>query len=221
MASAGNALDIVVYQDVLCARCHIALNRIEMLRIEFGDIVRWSFRPFPLRIEERPPTEEEIRRYLSDIRLAKRAFKGAPIVGDLWTGRDRPRSTVPAMVAIEAARLQGNRSMQMFSRALRRAAFEQGLNVTRTDILFEIASRLGLEMNRFEAVCKAPETRQLILDEQRFAAGRGVEVVPTLVLGNRWMISGLQSLREYRQRIVRCLKQSPAGASRVPSRVLH
>ncbi len=77
---------------------------------------------------------------------------------------------------------------------MQRAALEQGVNVARTDVVFELASRVGLSMNDFSAAFHSEETRRLILDEHRLAASRGVRGVPTLVIGGRWMICGLRDI---------------------------
>ena len=69
--------------------------------------------------------------------------------------------------------------------ALRRAALIDGVNITRPDVVFELADRVGLQMNRFAGL-GSPQTRRLIREEHRSAArSRGV---PS---GSRqWIIAG-------------------------------
>jgi predicted DsbA family dithiol-disulfide isomerase len=48
-------LQITVYQDVLCAWCYLADSRLEVLRQEFRNVVRFRVRPYPLRINDVHP----------------------------------------------------------------------------------------------------------------------------------------------------------------------
>ena len=97
---------------------------------------------------------------------------------------------------------------------MQRAALEQGVNVTRTDVVFELASRVGLAMNHFSAAYHSEETRKLILDEHPLASSRGVRGVPTLVIAGRWMVCGLRDVAEYREHILTCMGKLRGAAAR-------
>ena len=49
------ALELVLYHDVLCSWCYVADARLEYLRDEYGPLVRWRLRPYPLRPENQLP----------------------------------------------------------------------------------------------------------------------------------------------------------------------
>jgi predicted DsbA family dithiol-disulfide isomerase len=216
-------LQITVYQDVLCSWCYLADLRLEPLRKEFSDAVRWRVRPYPLRIVDTRPTEKELRGLSEEIRRAKEEPDPAArlLTTDLWLGGDPPRSSLPGLAALEAARLQGPQARTFMARAMQRAALEQGVNVSRTDVVFELASRVGLAMNDFSAAYHSEETRRLILDEHRLAASRGVRGVPTLVIGGRWMICGLRDASEYREHILTCMGKLAAPRSGSSERIVH
>lgn len=217
-------LQITVYQDVLCAWCYLADSRLDALRQEFGDAVRWTVRPYPLRIQETPPTERELRGFAEEVERAQREADplARHLSTDLWLGGDPPRTSVTALSALEAARLQGPQARAFLARAMQRAALEQGVNVSRTDVVFELASRVGLAMNDFAAAYHSEETRKLILNEHKLAAGRGVKGVPTLVIGGRWMVCGLRELSEYREHILTCMgKLATAPRSGATERIVH
>lgn len=200
-------LQITVYQDVLCAWCYIADMRLETLRHEFGDAVRWRVRPYPLRVQDTRPTERELRGLSEEVKRASNEPEPVArlLTTDLWLGGDPPRSSLPGLAALEAARLQGPQARAFMAKAMQRAALEQGVNVSRTDVVFELASRVGLAMNDFSAAFHSEETRRLILDEHRLAASRGVRGVPTVIIGGRWMICGLREVAEYREHILACM----------------
>jgi predicted DsbA family dithiol-disulfide isomerase len=104
---------------------------------------------------------------------------------------------------------------------MQQAALEQGVNVTRTDVIFELASRVGLDMSPFSAAYHSDNTRKLILDEHELAASRGVRGVPTLVIAGRWMVCGLRDVSEYREHILTCLGKLHAPRSGSPERMVH
>jgi predicted DsbA family dithiol-disulfide isomerase len=217
-------LQITVYQDVLCAWCYLADLRLEVLRKEFGEAVRWRVRPYPLRVQDTLPTEKELRGLSEEVQRAKEEPEPVArlLTPDLWLGGDPPRSSIPGLAALEAARLQGSQARTFMARAMQRAALEQGVNVARTDVVFELASRVGLAMNDFSAAYHSEETRRLILDEHRLAAGRGVRGVPTLVIAGRWMVCGLRDLSEYREHILTCMGKLAAPRSGGSSeRIVH
>lgn len=212
---------IVVYQDVLCAWSYVAESRLENLRREFGDAIRWRFRPFPLRLKESAPHPREQREWVRDIERARAEPEGANLSTDLWLGGDLPRSSLPALAALEAAALQGNEARHQLTRAMRRAALEQGLNVTRPDIAMELAWSIGLDMDRFVPAMKSDQTKRLILQERSLATSRGVSGVPALVIGGRWLLSGLRDVGEYRDHIRACMQRRDHGGESPSGHAVH
>lgn len=220
MTRSRKPLEIIVYQDVLCAWCYVAQNRLETVRREFGNALRWSTRPYALRIKEALPSQKELHDWLSEVERARREPEGQRLSNELWRSSDPPHSSLPALAALEAAALQGHDARDALARSMQRAALELGLNVARPDIALELACSVGLDMNRFVPAWRSQQTRKLILKEHRSATRRGVKGVPTLVLGGRWMLSGLRELTEYREQILTCLDkherdESPAGGTTI------
>ncbi|HEX8439847.1 DsbA family oxidoreductase [Archangium sp.] len=216
-------LQITVYQDVLCAWCYLADVRLESLKQEFGDLIRWRVRPYPLRLNDKRPTDKELRGLTEEVRRAQQEPEPLArlLSTELWQGGDAPRSSIPALAALEAARLQSPTARSHLARAMQRAALEQGVNVTRTDVIFELANRVGLDMGPFSAAFHSEDTRKLILDEHQLAASRGVRGVPTLVIGGRWMVCGLREVAEYREHIVTCLGKLYTPRPGSSERVVH
>jgi predicted DsbA family dithiol-disulfide isomerase len=223
MKPLSKPLQITVYQDVLCSWCYLADLRLDSLKQEFGDIVRWRVRPYPLRLHDKRPTEKELRGLTEEVRRAQQEQEPAAklLSTELWQGGDAPRSSIPALAALEAARLQSPTARAYLARAMQRAALEQGVNVTRTDVIFELANRVGLDMGPFSAAYHSEDTRKLILDEHQLAASRGVRGVPTLVIAGRWMVCGLREVSEYREHILTCLGKLHSPRSGSSERMVH
>ena len=223
MKPLSKPLQITVYQDVLCSWCYLADLRLESLKHEFGDILRWRVRPYPLRLQDKRPTEKELRGLTEEVRRAQQEPEPVAklLSTELWQGGDAPRSSIPALAALEAARLQGPTARAHLARAMQRTALEQGVNVTRTDVIFELANRVGLDMGPFSAAYNSEDTRKLILDEHQLAANRGVRGVPTLVIAGRWMVCGLREVSEYREHILTCLGKLHSPRSGSSERMVH
>jgi len=214
-------MQILVYQDVLCAWCFIAEQRLLLVQRELGDLLRWKVMPFPLRLHESPPTARERAGWVKDLVRARKEPEGSSLSPDLWTAGDPPGSSLPPLAALEAARLQGSGARSALASALRGAALEQGVNVTRPDVVYELAATVGLEMNRFSAAFQSAETRRLILEGRRMARERGVKGVPTVVIGGRWMLCGLREVAEYRDHILACLHKVECGRAAGADHTLH
>ena len=220
MTGAGKPLQVFVHHDVLCVWSYIADLRLDAIRKELAELVRFRFCPFASRAGDGPLLEQELEQARRNVESARQEQEGKRLSVELWRGSDPPRSSLPALVALEAARLQGADAHHALLRAMQVAALEEGINVTRVDVAFELAGRVGLQMDRFAAAYGSPETKRLVIEEQRLAASRGVTETPSLAIGGRWLVSGLHERAEYQRKILDCLAKTPAHARAAP-RSLH
>ncbi|MFL5318036.1 MAG: DsbA family protein [Myxococcaceae bacterium] len=221
MHRAGPLLDICVYEDVLCPWCFVLGSRLSLLKEELGEWAKWRTRPYPLWLKDAAMAEKDVRAALEEVKRAKAEPEGRALSTELWTSVQPPRSSVPALVALEAAKLQGEVKQRDFAKLLQHAALMQGVDVTRPDAALELAAKAGLDMNRFTPAYQSEELKKLVLEEHRLAKGRGVKGVPTLVVNGRWMISGLRDVSEYRELLLTCLKKASEGKRGGSERILH
>lgn len=221
MNRAGPLLDICIYQDVLCPWCFVLDARLSVLKEELGAWARWRTRPFPLWLKEAAMAEKDVRAAMEEVQRAKAEPEGRALTTELWNSIAPPRTSVPALVALEAAKLQGEVKQRDLAKLMQQAALMQGVDVTRSDAALELATRAGLDMNRFTPAFKSEDLRKLVLEEHRLAKGRGVKGVPTLVVNGRWMISGLRDLAEYRDLLLTCLKKASDARGKKGEPVLH
>jgi predicted DsbA family dithiol-disulfide isomerase len=211
-------LEVVLYHDVLCSWCYLADRRLAVLRAAYGDALRFSYRAYAIRPEAEAPSSRDLRLLARHYRRAAREPDGAGIVPEIWLAGDPPKSTLPPLVALEAARLQGVHKRDALLEALREAAFHRGINVTRRDVLIEIAERVGLRTDGFVTALEAAATEQAVRAEHAEAVGRGVRGVPALAVGGDVLITGARPLAEYRALFEKQLGRSDATA---PERLLH
>ena len=212
------ALELTLYHDVLCSWCYVADARLDQLRDEYGPMVRWRFRPYPLRPENQLPDKKQRAVLARHFRRVAREQEGKGVKADLWTGQDPPSSSLPPLIALEAALAQGPVMQRALLKALRRKAFVEGLNVARRDVQLEVAAQEGLDVSRFLERLDDPRLLQEVNDSVEEAEAIGIKGVPALVIGGEWLMQGCRDLSDYRQVIDKYLRERVAAA---PVRLVH
>jgi predicted DsbA family dithiol-disulfide isomerase len=212
------ALELVLYHDVLCSWCYVADARLDFLRDEYGPLVSWSLRPYPLRPENQLPDKKQRSVLARHFRRVAREREGKDIKADLWTGADPPASSLPPLVALEAALPQGPLLQRRLLKAMRRAAFALGINVARRDVQLELAGQVGLDVAGLAEMLDDPRLEQDVTDSVEEAESLGIKGVPALVIGGEWLMQGCRDLAEYRQVIDKYLRERVAAAQ---VRVVH
>lgn len=207
-----------LFHDVLCAWCAVAVERLFALERDFGDLVSLSLRPYPLRPSEGLLPKPEATKITRNLRRAAREPEGGGMVADLWQSEDRPLSSTPPLIAVEAALLQGQEAQRAFLRKMHEAGLRGGINVARRDVLLEIASAVDLDMRRFTEALDSPATARAVQLSHRDAIARGVRAVPALSVGEEWMLTGLRPLAQYREVVRGWMQQHHAHPL---ARVIH
>ena len=214
----AGAVELVLYHDVLCSWCYVADARLDFLRDEYGPAIRWRFRPYALRPDNQLPDKKQRAVLARNFRRVAKEHEGLGVKPDLWTGQDPPASSTPPLVALEAALPQGEHLQRELLRGMRRAAFVDGINVARRDVQLELASKAGLDLNRFIDRLDSPESAQAVAAASPEAEALGIKGVPALVIGGEWLMQGCRELGEYRHVIDKYLRERAMGS---PIRMLH
>lgn len=210
------SIEVVFFHDVLCAWSYLADARLDVLRAELGEQVRWSYRGYPLRPDEQALDKKERQQLARQLRRVAKEPEGKGVVADLWTGSDAPVSSLPPLIALEAARLQGPEQHDALLAALARAAFLRGMNITRRDVLLEVAGALGLDETRFLRDLDDPRSFDRLQEGVGDAESLGIRGVPAVIIGDEWMMQGCREVQEYRGVLEKYLaERSPVAALRV------
>jgi len=205
-------LELVLYHDVLCSWCYVADARFEYLRDEYGPLVRFRLRPYPLRPDTQIPDKKQRAVLERHFRRVAKEPEGSLVKPDLWTGRDPPASSIPALAALEAALSQGPGLQRELLVAMRRAAFHEGINVARRDVQVELAAQVGLDTSRFLDQLDNPRIEQEVVLAVEEAEALGIRGVPALVIGGEWLMQGCRDLAEYRHVIDKYLSERVANS---------
>lgn len=212
-------IELILHHDVLCGWSWLADKRLRLLQEEMPGLLKIEYRPFPLRVEEMVPSERERKAEIRALRKVAREQDGKGIVADLWKSNDPPRSSLPPLIAMEAARIVGGiAARDRMLHAMRRAALCAGLNISRDDVLLELAEQCRLDVGRFSTALRNSGTKRLVTDPWEDAASHGIEATPAVVVGGEWLLTGARSVDEYREAVERFVEKRGLY---VPARVVH
>jgi predicted DsbA family dithiol-disulfide isomerase len=213
-----SAVEVTLYHDVFCAWSYIADQRLQALQDEYGAEVRFSWRPFPLRPEAIAADKRERGLFARHFRRAAREPEGKGVVPDLWTGNDPPSSSLPPLIALEAARRESPEKQRELLLSMRRAVFLRGVNVARLDVQLELAESVGLDTASLLLRLEHPSASLAVAESVREAEAMGIHGVPALVIGDEWLMQGCREVSEYREVINKYLREKSGGA---PLHVVH
>lgn len=155
---------VEVFADVACPFTHVGLERFVAYRREQG-------RTEPLLAVRAWPLELVNGQAHSGRSLTPKVEAlCASVAPDLFAGFDEdgfPTTTLPAMTAVSAAYRQGLEVGEQFSLGVRRALFEEGLDVSDENVLRDLRQAYGVP-----PTCQA--NRTAVLDDLAAGKGRGV-----------------------------------------------
>ncbi len=137
---------------------------------------------------------------------------------NLWTGNDPPSSSLPPLIALEAARRESPEKQRELLLAMRRAVFLRGVNVARLDVQLELAESVGLDTASLLLRLEHPSAALAVAESVREAEAMGIHGVPALVIGDEWLMQGCREVSEYREVINKYLREKSGGA---PLHVVH
>lgn len=198
-------LTIDIFSDVVCPWCFIGKRHLEAALTAWRDKhpdrdmpqVRWH--PFQLNPDMpaggMPRSEYTARKFGGPERAkeiyARVAAAGARAGIQFDFGRIAVQpNTIDAHRLIQRA---GENGIQdAMAEALFDGYFLQGADLTRKEMLAEIAQRAGLDHDRMLDYLDSDEDRELIEREDHRARALGVEGVPFFIFDQRYAISGAQ-----------------------------
>jgi len=200
-------LDIAFVSDVACPWCAIGLASFEqaLARLQGEVDVTLHFEPFELNPDMGPEGVETVpylmRKYgrtAEQVRetQAKIRERGAA-VGFAFGERRHVWNTFDAHRMLHWAGQEG-RGLEL-KRALLRAYHAEGRNPGAADVLVELAGTVGLDPARAKAIAEGNEFAAEVRERERFWRERGVNAVPTVVVGDRYVIEGAQPPEAFEQ----------------------
>ena len=210
-------LRIDFVSDVVCPWCAIGLASLEqaLQRLQGEVAAEVHFQPFELN-PHMPAAGEGIgehlqRKYgLSEAQLAENQERirqrGAELgfVFDM-DARSRIVNTFDAHRLLHWAGGEGRQAA--LKRALLRAYFTEGRDVSDRDVLVDIATGVGLDAERAKGILASDEFAAEVREAEQFFLRNGITGVPAVIIEQRHLVSGGQPVEVFE----RALRQIAAA----------
>jgi predicted DsbA family dithiol-disulfide isomerase len=189
---------IPVYFDYASTLCYIAWKIVSELEGELDFEALWKGVPISLRdFKARAGREIGSREYQKVIMTAaETGIQVAP-----------PQSWINSDEALMGAELA--REAQVFPRyhaAVFRGAFEDGLDISRREVIAEIAERAGMNRDRFINDLQSERMASRLSENKREADNLSALGYPTFVLGE-FPLTGIQPIETMRLLFSRYIRQ--------------
>lgn len=195
-------LRIDFVSDVVCPWCAIGLASLEQALAKIGDEIATQihFQPFELNAQLGPEGEDVVEHLQKKYGLSAEQVadnqenireRGAALgfVFD-WQRRQRTWNTFDAHRLLHWAALEG-KQLEL-KRALLKANFTEGRNVSDIDTLVDVAVSVGLPEEAARAVLLEGQYADEVRAAEQFFQRNGISSVPAIIINQRHLISGGQ-----------------------------
>ena len=212
-------IKIDVVSDVVCPWCYIGKRRLEKAIDQLaGQVdVELEFHPFELN-PDMPKEGRNQKQHLANKfggeeryrEITSHVTKVASEEG-LHFNFDRQEispNTRDAHRIIRYAKEEGKQSA--VKEAFLKAYFEDGIDLSKTENLIDIAAKAGLEATKVSSLLASDEGRVEIEMEQRTNRQRGITGVPYFIINNKYGLSGAQPSEVFHKALLDIAKEPVA-----------
>ena len=210
------SIDIQFVSDVMCPWCVIGLGNLNKAIASLEDVaVDLTFRPFELNpsmvnegqnlgehlAEKYGVTPEQSKQNRQMIQT-----RGQEVNFD-FNFRDDSRmwNSFDAHRLLHWAEIEGRQ--ETLKKALFKAHFTDNLNVSDHAVLAEIADSVGLDKEMAKGVLASDEFAEEVRQQEQLWQRSGITSVPTVIINNKYAISGGQPAEVFLQALKEVLEQ--------------
>ncbi len=212
-------VQIDIVSDVMCPWCIVGFRQLEqaLSLTGLGAQVRWH--PFELN-PDLPAEGQNLREHLSEKYGAtpeQSAQNRAQLVqigeslGIAFNFSEDSR-IVNTFAAHQMLDWAGTKGLQHpLKLALFDAHFRDQCDVSDADVLTEAAASVGLDKAEARAVLNSGSHANSVREKQEFWTSRGISGVPSVVFGERYLLTGAQGAQTYAQMLQRTRDEDAAA----------
>ena len=174
---------LIYFSDPMCSWCYGFSPVVDEIRRTFGRALPIRVVMGGLRPGTTTPMTEEAKLEVGDHWTHVHEATGLPFNGAGMSAPGFVYDTDPAARAVVVSRREGEEMAQAFLARTQRAFYGEGRDVTRPEVLGEIAEELGLDREPFLDAWAAEEAKQETWRDYAISQRAGVTGFPTLVAG--------------------------------------
>lgn len=214
---------VEIWSDVACPWCYVGTERFERAVTETGldvDVVYRSFELDPTvpRGEDGPPLVEYLAKKFGDSGRVAAAHARLDAAADeldidfRWSQMRRANTFDAHRLLGWALRTSGAPAQRALKKALLRAYFTDGLDVTDHGVLADLAQAAGLPRDDAVALLASDEEADHVRAERQEAHGNGINAVPTFIVEGQWMLQGALETEKWVKALTHMSADLEAGA---------
>lgn len=209
-------VQVDIVSDVVCPWCIVGFLQLDRALAETGVLAQLRWHPFELN-PQMPPEGQNLRDHLigkygitpEQSRAARETLTqtGAEL-GFTFNYRDDMRmvNTFAAHQLLDWAEDQGRQ--HPLKLALFRAFFTDGQDVSDPDVLASAAQAAGLDPDAARAALASGAHAGRVREKQAFWIERGIQSVPSIVFGGKYLVTGAVGADAYARMLQRCLAEA-------------
>lgn len=209
MTNTPTPLRIDFVADVVCPWCAIGLASLSQALARLDGVVQAEvhFQPFELNPQLGPEGQDIFEHLQQKYGMSRAQFaesqeairqRGAALGFTFdMDARSRIWNTFDAHRLVRWAETAGHQPE--LERALFRAYFSEGRNISDHEVLAGVAESVGLPGAQARAILASNEYAAAVREAERFWTGNGIQGVPAVIIDNKHLISGGQPVDVFEQ----------------------
>ena len=194
-------MQVEIWSDIACPWCLVGTARFERAVEETGVAVDVVYRSFELDPDvpvggEAPALVDYLANKFGDrgrVQAAHARLTQAGVelgIDFRWSIMRRANTFDAHRLLAWALRTEGAPMQRTLKKAILRAYFTEGADVSDRDVLAGLAAGVGLDPALAAEVLATDAEAVTVRDEEAHAHREGIAAVPTFVVEGRWMIQG-------------------------------
>lgn len=194
--------EIIAVLDPMCSWCWGFEPVLDALREDFSDEVKFSLILGGLRTKGDQAWDDDFKEHLRQHWQSVQAKTDQSFNPGLLQMKDFVYDTEPSCRAVITVRELDETKQFSFFKALQEAFYLRAEDITRTDIIADIAQGQGLDKDTFINLFESEQMQEKSQEDVYKARSMGANVFPSLVLidedGHLCVIKGYRSYKEMR-----------------------
>jgi predicted DsbA family dithiol-disulfide isomerase len=190
MAMKKDSLIIDYYTDILCVWAWIAQRRIEELDHQFGDQIELRYHYLNLfgdtatRMSEQWAARDGFNGFAQHVAHAAEPFADALVNKDIWT-LVQPTTSANAHLLIKAVQLTHNEQSAIdFALTLRKAFFEQAMDISNLTLLDTLIDHSGFDSNTIHQHIDSGRAMAALMRDYQTSQQQNIKGSPSYVMDN-------------------------------------
>ncbi|WP_299146272.1 DsbA family oxidoreductase [uncultured Tateyamaria sp.] len=205
MTDTAPVIQIDIVSDVMCPWCIVGYRQLEQALANTGMGARVRWHPFELNtnmpVEGQNLAEHITEKYGSSAEQSAQTRAHLTALGQslgitfAFSPDSRIVNSFKAHQLLDFALSQG--VQHPLKLALFDAYFAHQKDVSKDDVLLDVATSVGLDRAAASQILDSGELRESVREKQQFWTSHGISGVPSMVFGGKYLVTGAQGADTY------------------------